>query len=311
MSDVRVVMRSVATHKPLDSVWRREAFHGDVNHNGRYYYDNEGVRRDIPWRDKYFSNNLPTEIDDSLRVFFQVTEFDASMILGYIAARVPTLPWIYDTIPNKGKIGADLENASGITFGTVNMLDKDIYNVPVYLNGYLNGPLGVKFDINAEVIEVSGVSSEWSNSTVVLSDYGEFDSSEPICYVTFRSSSSDLNVVNVRFNDNVIEPIAIKLSNIETLEGNGDVLLQNTPNPFSVNTLLAVNIVEEGYYSLAIYDLIGNRIKTLYSGNMKQGPYSFMWDGSDDSGNGVNNGVYIYRLYGDNVTLMKKLVLSK
>lgn len=311
MTDVRVIMRATATHKPLDSVWRREAFHGDVNHNGRYYYDNFGVRRDIPWRDKYFSHNLPPEIDDSLRVFFQVTEYDASMILGYMAARIPSLPWLYDTIPNKGKIGADFESASGITFGTAKMLDKDIYNIPVYINGYLNGPLGIKFDINAEVIEVSGANSDWSNSTVVVSDYGEFDSSEPICYVTFRASNSEINVVNIRFNDNPSEPIAVKLSGIETLDGDGDVLLQNTPNPFSVSTLISLNIREEGYYTLAIYDLLGNRIKTLSSGNMLPGPYSFTWDGSDDSGNKVNGGVYMYRLFGDNVTLMKKLVLSK
>lgn len=41
-NDVRLIMRSVANNIPLDPVRRRQAYHGDVNHNGRYYFANDG-----------------------------------------------------------------------------------------------------------------------------------------------------------------------------------------------------------------------------------------------------------------------------
>ncbi|MFN3306949.1 MAG: hypothetical protein ACK42Z_07165, partial [Candidatus Kapaibacteriota bacterium] len=98
VADARLILRSVATGIPLDSVRRRAAYHGDVNHNGRFYYDQNGVRKEIRWRNKYYGDSLPAEIGSIKQIFYQANEYDAALILHYISARIPELPWIYDTV---------------------------------------------------------------------------------------------------------------------------------------------------------------------------------------------------------------------
>ncbi len=53
INDAYLILNSVATRIPLDSVRGRQGYHGDVNHNGRYYYDLTmgGIKVNIPWRD--------------------------------------------------------------------------------------------------------------------------------------------------------------------------------------------------------------------------------------------------------------------
>lgn len=309
VNDARMIMRAVATQRPLDSVWGREAYHGDVTHNGRYYYDNYGERQDIPWRDMYFSLNLPSEIDDSLRVFFQVTEYDASYILHYLAARIPVLPWIVDTVVKKGKIGIYETPASAISFGKAKLIDNGVYNIPIYINGYIDGPMGIRFDVNAEVVDVTGIEATFNGSRVVIATDGEFNANEPICFVTVKTNNPEITAINIRFNDNNAGTFTAKLT--ETDNSVPEILLQNEPNPFTLSTKITFNIQTQGYYTLAVYDAFGNKVKTLMTGSVNPGVVTQSWDGTDEFGNKVNSGVYIYRLVGDELSIAKKLVLSR
>ncbi|MBI5325423.1 MAG: T9SS type A sorting domain-containing protein [Ignavibacteriae bacterium] len=70
-------------------------------------------------------------------------------------------------------------------------------------------------------------------------------------------------------------------------------------------------MVDEGQYSLVVYDALGNKVKTLFNGKLNTGTTPFEWNGLDDNGNSVGNGAYIYRLTGNNVSASRKLILSK
>jgi hypothetical protein len=295
---------------------RRASYHGDVNHNGRWFIDKNGVRVNITTRDKNYWDNLEKYGVSSVKqVYYDATEYDAALILLYISCRIPALPWL---APDKYIVlyGRDNEiNATGINIGKIENIDKNTYVVPVYVNGYINGPLAGKFVVDGEIVNVTNLKdqdilTDFNGKNIVFAALGEYDQHSPILYLTVKTEKPVLTISDIRYNDenlgDITAPLTLNENNIDN-----EILLQNVPNPFTTKTLITTNIQEAGFYTLAIYDAIGNKVKTIASQNMNTGTYSFDWNGTDDNGNSVNNGIYVYRLIGDNITISKKLMLNK
>lgn len=312
VNDARVIMHSMATKVPLDSVRRRNAYHGDVNHNGRYWFQDNILREDIYWRDMYEGDNLPAQVPSIKAVFYQVTEYDAAMILHYISARLPYLPWLLDTIPLYGKVTLDEAKASAIKFGELKLANENTVSIPVYLNGYINGALGTTFDINSNVIDVTTtnekIMTSFNGSTVVLAGSGEFDAQNPIAFVTVDAKNV-LEANNIRFNDRKVADIKMLVADVDNDDSN--MQLMSSPNPFSATTLISVNVPQNGVYTLNIYDLMGNKVKTIASGEFNAGVANYIWDGTNEANDKVQSGAYIYRFIGENVSLSKKLIYNK
>jgi len=312
VNDARVIMHSRAVKIPLDSVRKRDAYHGDVNHNGRYWWPDPFTREDIYWRDFYEGDNLPTQVPSLRSVFYQVTEYDAALILHYISARIPQLPWLLDTIPLYGKATLDEAKASAIRFGDAKMINGNTVSIPVYLNGYVNGPLAASFDMNSNVVSVKTaddkIASDFDGNTVVLAGTGEYDSETPVAYINV-DLKSEISANNIKFNDRNVSDINLIVAGVDDEENNS--MLRNYPNPFTSTTLITVNVPETGVYTLTIYDVMGNKVKTLASNEMSAGAQSFVWDGTDEQNMKVQSGAYIYRFIGENVSLSKKLIYNK
>jgi hypothetical protein len=88
-------------------------------------------------------------------------------------------------------------------------------------------------------------------------------------------------------------------------------LFQNYPNPFNSNTFIFYQVKEATPVNLEIYDILGNRIRTLVNEYKLAGHYSDYWDGKDNSGHQVPSGIYFYTLKTNNYDRTKKLVLLK
>jgi hypothetical protein len=73
-------------------------------------------------------------------------------------------------------------------------------------------------------------------------------------------------------------------------------LQQNSPNPFAHHTYLAYAIPESGAAELRIYNIAGQLVKRLYRYYVQPGNDGVFWDGRDDNGQSVSNGVYCYSL---------------
>ena len=86
-------------------------------------------------------------------------------------------------------------------------------------------------------------------------------------------------------------------------------LEQNYPNPFNPATVIRYEIPEAGAVSLAIYNLIGQRVATLAEGTRETGAYSVHWDGRDDRGQVLASGVYLYRLQAGTRAETRKMLL--
>lgn len=69
-----------------------------------------------------------------------------------------------------------------------------------------------------------------------------------------------------------------------------------TPNPARVSTVLSFRVEREAPVSLAVYDLSGRQVRTLWSGSMASGGHELTWDGRDDQGRTVSTGTYFARL---------------
>lgn len=88
-------------------------------------------------------------------------------------------------------------------------------------------------------------------------------------------------------------------------------LTQNFPNPFNPETAIEYTLGKAGNVELAIYNVLGTKIKTLVSGYQTKGTYTVKWYGDADNGDKVASGVYLYKLSADDFTETKKMMLLK
>lgn len=87
-------------------------------------------------------------------------------------------------------------------------------------------------------------------------------------------------------------------------------LSQNYPNPFNNRTLIEINTGSSQKVCLGIYDIAGRLVRTLFEGNVS-GSKSLVWDGSDNNGNIVSSGIYLYSLKTADNTICRKMILLK
>lgn len=85
----------------------------------------------------------------------------------------------------------------------------------------------------------------------------------------------------------------------------------NNPNPFSDKTVIPIFISTEKFINIKIYNIFGVEVKTLFSGNLTSGHHTFDFDGTDDNGTSLANGIYVYRLITDKGCKSQYMVLNR
>ena len=88
-------------------------------------------------------------------------------------------------------------------------------------------------------------------------------------------------------------------------------IAQNYPNPFNPSTTISFSIPTVMMCSLDIYNIRGQKVRTLLNENKLAGRHSIVWDGKDTNGRSVSSGVYFYRLTTPNRTQTSKMLLMK
>ncbi len=343
-NDARVIMRSIATGRLLDSVWKRQAYQGDVNHSGRFYFTklNRAFTADsinpllnptpphiVIWRrtidvEQYFPGQvvLPTtgkqvlrvmfegdglygvngrapDVSNLSQIYYEVTEYDAALIMRYISGRLPYLPWIYDndTVgPHFGKVG-DMNTATDVTFGAATPVGNGLVRIPVFVNGAVSDAFGVKFNTNSPIEALTPVNSEngkvsvdnGDNVAIVIGN-GSFEQGKPVAYVTVKEQAS-YAFSGIRFNEQQRADQALNNGSAQT-----DNMLSAYPNPMSTSTSFAINLPVNGTYTVRVFDTFGKLVSTIFDGAATAGTLSVTWDGSN-----VAAGAYIVRVDGEGV----------
>jgi hypothetical protein len=85
--------------------------------------------------------------------------------------------------------------------------------------------------------------------------------------------------------------------------------MQNYPNPFNPSTVIRFQIAEASPVRVDIYNILGQKVRTLVNEQLPVGRYAAEWDGRSDAATGVSAGIYIYRLRAGNFTTARKMVL--
>ena len=131
-------------------------------------------------------------------------------------------------------------------------------------------------------------------------------------------SLSDYNkcVIDASFSSNENWPYdwseSCNLSNETSLISPQKFLLhQNYPNPFNPTTLIKYDLPELAFVVIDIYDVKGRKIKNLLYNEQTPGYHSISWDATNQAGELVPAGLYIYSIQTGNNVQTKKMILVK
>jgi len=85
----------------------------------------------------------------------------------------------------------------------------------------------------------------------------------------------------------------------------------NYPNPFNPSTTIKYQIANDASVNLDIWNLQGQKIRTLVGKEQKSGYYSVVWDGRNDAGQTVSTGLYLYRVQAGSFVATHKMLMIK
>ena len=88
-------------------------------------------------------------------------------------------------------------------------------------------------------------------------------------------------------------------------------LMQNYPNPFNPTTTIQFQIPTSSNVKLEIYNVMGQKVKTLADSYHIAGTYSYEWNATDNNNQTVASGIYFYRLSNDTQYKSQKMTLLK
>ena len=87
--------------------------------------------------------------------------------------------------------------------------------------------------------------------------------------------------------------------------------VRNHPNPFNPETMIEYCIKEDSKVLIEIYNIKGQKVKTLVNEFKEAGYHSVIWNGKDSNCKPVASGIYFYRMKTDNYQKIRKMILIK
>ncbi|GAB4343212.1 MAG: hypothetical protein Kow0037_31170 [Calditrichia bacterium] len=85
----------------------------------------------------------------------------------------------------------------------------------------------------------------------------------------------------------------------------------NYPNPFNPTTTIKFQIPETQHVRLTVYNMLGQKVKTLVNSRMEAGYHRVEWDGQNEVGQSVASGIYFYRFQSGPLNTIHKMILLK
>lgn len=256
----------------------------------------------------------------------QITAADASTIAQYVAGLIPSLPW------------GNFPDAMGAPqMVDVHYQPRQVIEVPVYLNEPDNiytveGKIsydatafqfeGLQFSsqFSGAMREINRVEGDVSFAIAALQETN-LQTNQPVMKLrlsylgSLNGNSSTVTLSKLRLNEGneLINAAQSQILILTDVKENLQIpveygLDQNFPNPFNPSTVVRFAIPEAGFVSLNLYNLQGEVIAELQSGDLAAGYHFITVDATKLN---LSSGVYLYKLTSNNFTATKKLVLMK
>ncbi len=126
-------------------------------------------------------------------------------------------------------------------------------------------------------------------------DDSEFNATMNPMQGYLRYMALDIDFALQSTPEKTVEPILLGLSNF--------------PNPFNPETTISYSLTEKGMVEIDVFNIKGQKVRTLMHDMGKTGINSVVWNGTDESGKNVSSGIYLYRLKTERQTITKKMLL--
>lgn len=146
---------------------------------------------------------------------------------------------------------------------------------------------------------------EWTNyvtDTVKIKMNSGFDN-----VIRFETTGSDFgNLDQIQVGDRTTAPEPPVATNMLT-QVESKVTI--APNPFNRQALITVSLEQPAYVNIDILNSLGQKVASLATNQKVTGKYQVIWDGTDNIGNKINNGIYFCRVITDNQLIEVKRIL--
>jgi flagellar hook assembly protein FlgD len=192
------------------------------------------------------------------------------------------------------------------------------------------------FNIPPDIIEIGVFEDEVCVGAVVVEDtcaqilvYSDYTNRDPVPFtfevVTGRGQSTPIKNYQVldwetgEFESRSIisgrqEYSVIRFGDEDESENNifsTPQLYGNYPNPFNPTTSISFSLPKEDDIELTIYNIKGQKVKTLYSGIAEEGKHTMIWEGKNTNDKSVSSGIYFYKLKTGKNEISRKMLLLK
>lgn len=115
--------------------------------------------------------------------------------------------------------------------------------------------------------------------------------------------AGDINFTDIRL---------VQSTNESNEKENTQILnVRNYPNPSNPSTTIRFSLTEAQNVSVEIFNVKGQKVKTLVNQMLSKGTHGLVWNGTSDEQNTVSTGVYFYKIVCDKETVVRKLMFVK
>ena len=194
-------------------------------------------------------------------------------------------------------VHVDVEYGSGLEF--VDFTAGDLFTDPLVLGPFDRTDRSV---VDVTTATLSGAVSAAEGDVGVIRFRVVDESASDVRIVSFQTADADWAVETQVSYENPVGANAVP-----TLTR----LVGNVPNPFNPVTEIRFELSNRVPVSLEIYNVSGQRVRTLSSGSLPAGLHAVTWDGRDDGGTSVSSGVYFYRLHAGEFSESKRMTLIR
>ena len=258
----------------------------------------------------------------------EITALDASVIAQFVAELI-------DTLPNSD--GALLAGTGNYGMDDGEFTPGEVLQVPIQLSNSSNLlSFEMELNFNPDILSYSNIEfSEMVNHFMVeenqmdgslkLAGAGATPDGQEGIFATvsfivgndIENETIEIGINHYRTNENEIQDGFTAIFTNSTLATNPNLipnvfaLHQNYPNPFNPTTTLRYDLPEDAQVNIMIYDLMGREVKTLVHQQQIAGFKSVMWDATNNMGQPVSAGMYLYSIQAGNYSKTMKMVLLK
>ncbi len=156
---------------------------------------------------------------------------------------------------------------------------------------------------------IINVSGEWQGATELYAALGLYhtnDNGELVHQAPAGNNDSNLDA-----NEYQVFDLDITSNDSPDIAESVLILHQNAPNPFNPETTISFSIPQDGMAKLEVYNIRGQKVRTLLNRHMKKGEHKTVWNGLDDMGKASASGNYLYKLQVSDKIYTRKMLLLK